>query len=113
MKRILRSRAEELGWVFWLIVIGMIVSAVAIAWFAVIRPAQIAIERDAVEQSKSYNDASNIALSNYMVQYESPSATDGQKKAIVNAMCEIALKMKPNNVSPRIRKFLSEHGGCE
>lgn len=113
MRRVLQNRLEELGWVFWLIVLGLIVGAVALGYFAIVRPAQLAIERNAVEQSKSYNDASNIALSNYMVQYESPNATDGQQRAIINAMCEITLKMKPELVSPRVSKFLAQHGGCE
>lgn len=109
----MKDRLSELGWTAWLLILATIVIAVSFGWFAILRPMQLQVERNAVEQSKSYNDASNIALSNYMVEYESPNATDGQKKAIINAMCEITLKMKAELISPRVSKFLAKNGGCE
>ena len=109
----MKERLSELGLLAWFLILATIVIVVSLGWFAFVRPAQLSIERDAVEQSKSYNDASNIALSNYMVEYESPNATDGQKKAIINAMCEMTLKMKADLVSPRVSKFLAKNGGCE
>lgn len=108
-----RNRIEELGWVFWLIVLSVIIGLAVLAFFAFVYPQSLAIQREAVEQSKSYNDASNIALSNYIVEYNSPNATDGQKKAIIGAMCEIVMKMNSESVSPRVKKFLSQNGGCE
>lgn len=109
----MKDRLSELGWVTWMLVLATIIVAVGFIWFAVLRPATLSVERRAVETSKSYNDSSNIALSNYIVQYEASVATDGQKKAIINAMCEITLKMQKDLVIPRITKFLAQHGGCE
>ncbi len=113
MKRVFRSRLEEAGWFTWLAIGAVIVIALLVVVFAVVRPAILQIERQSVESSKSYTDSSNIALTNYIVQYNSPNATEGQQKAIIGAMCEMTAKMASGTVSPQVTKFLAGHGGCE
>lgn len=132
MKNLFRGigeRAGELGDVVWyslLVVVAVTVLGGGIyAFDRMVYPAWLSYQREMVEESKSFNDSTNIALSNYIREYnalevkiaeaEGDSALTGpykaQQKAILGQMCQVVVTM--NDVAPDNRQFLAAHGGCQ
>jgi len=89
-------------------------------------PWMLSIQRHSVEQSKSFVDANNNMLQNYMLEYSRldtkivetqgneglVQAYQSQQKAIVGRMCTEISTMQQNTVNPNTLQFLNSHGGC-
>lgn len=87
--------------------------------------AWLGVQRNAVENSKSFNDSRNTALTTFIQEYNAlevkvaeakgdeslTSAYKAQQKAIFNNMCQMAVSTK--DIAPNTRQFLAEHGGCK
>lgn len=107
-------------------VCGLIVFAVMFATNAVTYPTWLGIQRNAVEQSKSYVDSANGSLSTYTQEYraldskiaeaDNNAALVGtykaQQKAILNSMCQQINSMRAGTVAPASSSFVAQHGGC-
>lgn len=124
----MRERFSELSGMLWYTLLALIVVAVlaggGLAIQRVLYPQWLAFQRSAVEESKSYNDATNIALANYIREYGAlevkiAEASDdseligkykAQQGAILTLMCQTAATMK--EIAPNTRAFLSQKGGC-
>ena len=89
----------------------------------ILYPKQLQIERQAVEQSKSFTDSHNMALTNMMLEYktldtqltttddpELQSSIRKQQQAIVQTMCRMTATMAEGTVDPVIVGFLAQHG---
>ena len=101
-----KERMVELGWVIWVLIITLIVTAVLavglLAINGVVLPWERAIDRNVVEQSKSFTDSNNNMLATYMLEYgrldveiakvkDNPDLSGAyisQQKAIVGRMCK-------------------------
>lgn len=107
----------------------LLVIVVAIASYLliarVVYPAWFAIQRESVEESKSFVDSSNIMLQTYMLEYarldvniaQSDAATAkayrGQQRAIINKMCSQVATMEPSTIQPSTMAWLTIKGGCQ
>jgi hypothetical protein len=124
----MREQIEILGMSVWWAIIGIIVVAVialgGLVIYSQLGPRRVQIEREIVENSKSYNDSGNIAIANYIATYLSldskVSETDNkeqqtvyraQQKAIMQQIC-----MQINTMSakaPSNVQFINQYGGCQ
>lgn len=102
------------GLLFWLIIVLIviaIISAGAFYWNAYFYPKWLGVQRNAVENSKSYVDSTNSAMMTYIQQYEALPDSP-QRTAVMNDLCQLYSTMKPDTVRPLIASFVAEHGGC-
>jgi glutaminase len=121
-------RRNELSSTVWYTLLALLVIALLsfgiLGIQRIIYPQWLAFQRSAVEESKSYTDATNIALANYIREYrmlETRIAEAGdntevigkyreQQGAILTLMCQTMATMK--EIAPTIRAFMAEKGGC-
>jgi hypothetical protein len=89
-------------------------------------PLWLSIQRQSVEQSKSFTDSNNTMLATYMLEYsrlDTKRATAGENTALVNTykaqqnailgkMCLEISTMTKNTVNPDVLRFLNSNGGC-
>jgi len=129
MWRKAKALADELGetvWTSFLIVAAFCVIVGGVfAFNSVVYPAWLAYQRERVEESKSYNDSTNTALSNFIREYTVLDVKIAEAKgdqslvgpykaqqgAILTQMCSVYVTM--NDVAPSNRSFIAEHGGCK
>lgn len=102
-----------------------IVVATIFALNSALLPAWLGVQRNAVENSKSYNDSRNTALTTSIQEYNAlevkvaeakgdealTDAYKAQQKAILNNMCQMVVSTK--EIAPNTQQFLAEHGGCK
>ena len=129
MKHFIKNRGEEVGSLVWYTLLALLIVAIlSFGWLGISRvvyPWWLSIQREAVEDSKSYTDSTNIAMANYIREYHSLDSKiaeakgdqfliapyQAQQSAILNQMCQIKATM--NDVAPDTQVFLSQHGGCQ
>jgi hypothetical protein len=89
-------------------------------------PWWLAIQRQSVEQSKSFTDANNNMLATYILEHAAldtktieandnapvVAAYKAQQKAIVAKMCLQISTMDTNTVKPNTLTWLNNKGGC-
>jgi len=80
---------------------------------AALYPGWLSIQRSGVENSKSFIDSQNTALSNLIREYNGNQTNEAQKAAILGQMCQSVNSMQPETVAPNINQFLASHGGCQ
>lgn len=126
MLRFIHDRAKELGGAVWasllaVLVIGLLTAGVLFVQ-GTLYPMWLAYQREQVEQSKSYVDSTNIALSNFIREYnslevrktenpDSAAVYAAQQTAILNQMCGLYVTLE--DVSASNQYFISQHGGCQ
>lgn len=107
-----------------IVILIFIVGAGIYAFDSTFLPLWMGVQRNAVENSKSYNDSRNTALTTYIQEYNAlevkvveakgdemlTGVYNAQQKAILNNMCQMAVSTK--EVAPNTQQFLVEHGGC-
>ena len=112
--------------IFWFMVISIVMTVFFTALNAGILPWQKKIERNVVEQSKSFVDGNNNMLATYQLEYSrlelkiieaqgDPVLISGyntHQKAIIEKMCRQISTMSEGTVNPDTTRFLSMHGGC-
>jgi len=90
-------------------------------------PWWLSIQRQSVEQSKSFTDSNNNMFESYMLEYSRldvkiaeaqgddtlTPAYRAQQKAIVGKMCRQISTMAQGTVNPNTLSFLSSNGGCK
>lgn len=99
------------------------VAGAAYEWWYL--PFHAQLERNTVEQSKSFTDSSNLAMVNAIQQYNAIEvsitqtkdqaeigAYRAQQKALKNDICKTRATMKPDTVSADVNTWLASHGGC-
>jgi len=109
----------------WMTLAIVVISAVGYGVDAYFLPWYTAIQRNVVEQSKSFTDSHNEALIKDEQAYAAldvniAQSTDAstikaykaQQVAILNTMCETMSTMKPDTISPLVTSFVAQHGGC-
>jgi hypothetical protein len=127
----MKNRFSELGYGIWYAVITIIVVAVlAFGGLFIQRvayPWWLSIQREAVEESKSFTDANNNMLQAYVLEHsrldtkiaEAQGETDlvvaynAQQTAIVERMCRQISTMKRDTVNPNTIQWLNSNGGCK
>lgn len=101
-------------------------SALSFGIYAVTAPMRAAVDRNVVENSKSYTDSNNQAMLTFIQDYnalgvkiaQAQGNTDlitsykGQQSADVNLICGNYTKMPVDAVSPVVRSFVYQRGGC-
>lgn len=122
----LRDSAAAVWWTIVLSFCVLLFAGAVFAFNAGLYPAWLGIQRNAVEQSKSYVDSANGSLTTYAQEYRAldtkiaeagdNSSTVGaykaQQKAILNSMCQQIDSMRTNTVAPAALSFMTQHGGC-
>lgn len=120
---------DSMSAVWVTIVLCVCVAIVVLAMFGLnagLYPRWLGVQRNAVEESKSYVDSANSSLTTYAQEYraldskiaEADNNADvvatykAQQKAIMNSMCQQIASMKANTISPVSSAFVAEHGGC-
>lgn len=90
-------------------------------------PWWLSVQRNAVEQSKSFVDANNNMLETYKLEYvrldtkiaeaqgdeKLIAAYHSQQAAIINQMCTEISTMNRSTVNPNTIAWISSQGGCE
>lgn len=108
-----------------LLVIGIFMVGIT-ALNGTLLPWWYSIQRQTVEQSKSFTNSNNLALQNYIHEYsvleteivkaqghpDVISAYKEQQLAIINLMCMEVSTMHRNTVDPNTLTWLNSHGGC-
>lgn len=125
----MRERSSELGYTIWFTLLTLLVVAILSFGGLAIRrytlPAWFGIQREAVQESKSFVDSTNSNLANLKTEYtrlqakiaesekgESIAAYEAQQDMVIDQMCIVVKTMNGNNVDYTINTFLAEHGGC-
>lgn len=89
-------------------------------------PLGLAVQRNAVEQSKSYTDSTNTAMIMYMQDWQKLDTEiaksegnvfliatyRGQQRSDINLICATKASMRPETVSSVVLQFISQNGGC-
>ena len=126
---------EGIKWDVIFTVVVAVVGLAVVAWLVlgslaiqgITYPAWLGIQRNAVENSKSFTDANNNMLATYILEYgrldvkvaeagantELKGVYQAQQKAIVNRMCTEISTMKVNTVNPQTKFWLNSKGGCQ
>jgi len=126
MRRTVGDVAGSVGLTVWALGLLALIVGGVFAINAVVYPWWLRVQREGVEQSKSYNDSRNQMLFTYKDQYadlevkivdvngnkDAVAAYRGQEKAILGSMCQLVGTMKTGTIAPDISAFLVEHGGC-
>ena len=126
MKQIVRDVGCSFGYAVWALLLIAVVAGGLFAFNSVLYPWWLSVQRESVENSKSYNDSRNSQLFTYMSEYKDleskiaenesnlPAVTAyrGQQGAILDSMCQIVGTMNSETVSPDIVAFLFQYGGC-
>lgn len=124
----MKERLGELGYTIWLVFLTLIV--IALLTFGglfiqkVAYPWWLSIQRQSVENSKSFTDANNNMLETYKLEYsrldvkisESPDSASvykAQQKAILEKMCVEISTMQRNTVNPQTIQWLNSKGACK
>lgn len=125
----MRERSSELGFTVWWALLGLTALAILIFGGIAIQryayPMWIGVQRDAVQESKSFVDSTNSNLANLKTEHlllqtkivesekpESIAAYKAQQEMVISQMCIIAGTMEDSTVSQDIRSFLAEKGQC-
>ncbi|MFN8490608.1 MAG: hypothetical protein U0350_23665 [Caldilineaceae bacterium] len=121
--------SESLG-LIWTTIIGcvclVIVLIVLFGLNALLEPLGLRVEREAVLQSQGYVDGNISGLETYKTEYARldtklveagnnqplTSAYQAQQKAILEQMCSMVAKMKPETIPVDITNFIKVKGGC-
>lgn len=127
----MKERLSELGIGFWYAVIAVVViAALSLGIMAVqqvVYPWWLSIQREGVENSKSFTDANNNMLETYRLEYfrldtkiaesqgdaEIIAAYEAQQTAIIERMCRQISTMKKETVNPAILAWLNSKGVCK
>lgn len=127
----MKERLSEFGFGVWYAVITVVVIAVlalgGLAVQRVVYPWWLSVQREAVEESKSFTDANNNMLQAYMLEYsrldtkiaeaqgnvELVAAYNAQQSAIVERMCRQISTMKRDTVNPTTIQWLNGKGNCK
>jgi len=124
----LRERFGVIGEImFWFIVLLVISSAVQAygMWqYGWLLPWQKSVERQVVEQSKSFVDSNNNQLENYKLEYvrldtkifenpDSKSVYKAQQQAILERMCREISTMNKSTVNTSTLSWINSVGGCQ
>lgn len=122
------KRFSEVGNAVWYSVIILIVMFVLGGGYLligrVLYPAWLGVQRESVENSKSYNDSLNAVMARYILAYNDMEIKIAeaenqdvvnvyvtQRDAIFSQMC--VLKATMRNVPPDSLAFIAKHGGCQ
>ena len=125
----MRERGSELGFAIWGSILFLVVVAVlSFGTFGinkVLYPAQIAVQRDAVQESKSFVDSTNTTLGKLKMEHgrlqvkiaesdnpEVDATYKAQQNQVIEQMCTIMGTMDKATVDRSIASFISEEGGC-
>jgi hypothetical protein len=126
----LRERFGIVGEVLFWCLIALVVTALITFGTMAIQgktlPWWLSIQRQAVEQSKSFTDANNNMLSTYSMEYQALdtkiaeakgdqeliSVYKAQQKAILRKMCQEVSTMSPGTVNPQTLQWMNSEGGC-
>ena len=109
---------------FAILVIGIVA---IIGIYALTYPTSLAIQRNAVEQSKSFIDSHNVQLENHKLEYSrlevdiahagedetSIAAYKAQQDAIIDMMCQLKSTMDVDTINPQTLTWLNSKGGCQ
>lgn len=127
----MRQKVSELSDVVWWSVLTIVVLAIIIFGGLFIQriayPWWLSIQREAVEESKSFTDANNNMLQTYMLEYsrldtkiveaqgdiELVAAYNAQQIAILERMCRQISTMKIDTVNPNTLTWLNSKGVCK
>lgn len=98
---------------------GIIVLCVCLGIFTIfslglqakLMPWWFAVQRQTVEESKSFVDSNTTAMLNKIAEYGKTENQD-QKDAIYTLVCTQATKMAPGTVPSNVARWLGEHGDC-
>jgi len=124
MQRI-KETSEMLYWTVIAVVVLGILAFGTLFIQSKVYPWWLEIQRNAVEESKSFVDSRNDGLITMRQEYlrleEKAVAAPGevvpayraQQKAILDDMCQIVETMQPDTVATSINQFLALHGGCK
>ncbi len=125
----MRERSAELGATVWIGILSIVLIAIlAFGGFAINRtlyPAWMGVQREAVQQSKSFVDSTGTTLANLKTEHgrlqvkiaetEKPEAVavyKAQQQQVVEQMCTIVATMDKSTVDRSIINFINEEGGC-
>lgn len=120
------SLIESVGVTIAILIVFAIMSFGVLSINYIIYPTYLALQRESVENSKSYINSRNDALFTYYTEYnklETKIAESGenqnlintyksQQTAIYDSMCHMVNAMDRNNVSSLINQFLVNNGEC-
>ncbi len=127
----MKERLSELGFSIWWAVIALVIVAIlAFGGLAIQRwayPWWLSIQRESVENSKSFSDANNNMLETYKLEYTRldtkiaeagddanlTAAYRAQQNAIIEKMCRQISTMKKATVNPSTLTWLNSKGGCQ
>lgn len=129
----MKDKFNEFGNMVWYTIVfvflGVLVIGLLQGFGLISLPFIKTVEREAVEQSKSYNDSKSIQLVNFIKEYNSletkaieaetnkelavAKAYRSQKDAVFAMICQHISTMDINNINPKTLKFISINGGCE
>ena len=127
MKQFFSDMKDAVGTSVIVVVVLAIIALGILAINGTIYPWWLSIQRQAVEQSKSFSDANNNMLQTYILEYSeldtkiaeadgNPAlipAYKAQQKAIVTKMCRQISTMSRNTVDPSTITWLNNKGGCK
>jgi lipopolysaccharide export LptBFGC system permease protein LptF len=107
------------------VIVVVVLTAVGYGLDAAFLPWYTGLQRNVVEQSKSFTDSSNLAMTNAIQQYDAINvsitqtqdqaeiaAYKAQQQALKNDICKTRATMKPETVSADVNSWLASHGGC-
>ncbi len=123
----MRERSTELVVTVWVSILTIVLIAIlSFGEFAINRalyPAWMGVQREAVQQSKSFVDSTNTTLGKLKLEHgrlavkvlESPDSTgvyEAQQQQVIEQMCTIVATMGESTVDRSIISFINEEGGC-
>lgn len=130
LKRWLSDRFVEIGFL-WLVVLGVVALAIIAFGSMLIQekiyPWWLSVQRESVEESKSFTDSNNNMLQTYILEHSRLDtkvieagddqglvvAYKAQQRAIVEKMCRQISTMEKDTVNPDTLFWLNSHGGCK
>jgi hypothetical protein len=127
----MKERFSELGYTVWASFLVVIVLAIITLGSLFVQrvayPWWLSIQRESVENSKSFVDANNNMLETYKLEFSRLDtkiaeakgdgklieAYEAQQKAILERMCKEISTMKIETVNPSTLTWLNSKGGCK
>lgn len=104
------SAAAIWGTIIACICIGLI-TIFSLGLQAKLMPWWFAVQRETVEQSKSFVDSTTTSMLNKIVEY-GKTKDKNQKEAIYTLVCNQATNMAPGTVPSTVAVWLGQNGDC-
>lgn len=125
----MRERGNELGATVWVGLLILIMLAIlTFGGFGInkiLYPAQVQLQREVVQQSKSFVDSTNTSLINFKAEHgrlavkiaeskneSAVAAYKAQQNQLIEQMCKISATMDKATIDRDVVNFINEKGGC-